>query len=77
MWLHCPNYRAYIEEKVDWAAYKIAIHELYWISPRSSSDSDVALLTEEFVRNLKIFLALRTIYQEIDNSLLTRLLHQL
>jgi hypothetical protein len=77
IWLHSPDFRGCIEEKVDWAAYRIAIHELYWLSPRSCSDSDATLLTEEFAKNVRVFLTPRIIYHEIDRSLVTRPLHQL
>jgi hypothetical protein len=77
IWLHCSDFRGCIEEKVDWATYMIVLHELYWLSPRSCSDSDIALLTDEFARNLRVFLTPRLIYHEIDRNLVTRPLHLL
>jgi hypothetical protein len=32
---------------VDWITYKLVLHEFYWITPGFSSDSEVALLTDE------------------------------
>ena len=62
---------------MDWVAYKLALHELYWITPGYSSDSKVALLMDEFVRNARIFVMPRTIYHEIDNNLLACSFHKL
>jgi hypothetical protein len=47
LWLQCIQYRGCIEEKVDWITYKLVLHEFYWITPGFSSDSEVALLTDE------------------------------
>ena len=64
---------------MDWAAFNIAMYELFWISPQSisESDSDLALLADEFQRNLITFMMPRIIHREIDGSLLARPLHEL
>jgi hypothetical protein len=77
LWLDFPLYRSVIEEKVDWIAYKLALREMFWITPGYSSDSEVSILMGAFQRNLDAFVLPRIIFRTVDPRLLSTPLHQL
>jgi hypothetical protein len=66
LWIEFPSFWCCVEDKVDWVAYHLALYELFWITPGNFSESDSALLMDEFARKLCTFAVPRMIHHDID-----------